>query len=64
MTHRAGFVPAVRFVVGLALILVSIPGTAWASGPPVPEVDAGSMLSAATLLSGSVLILANRVRRK
>ena len=44
--------------------LISTPKLAKAgSPPPVPEIDAGSMAGALTLLVGGVLALTDRVRR-
>ena len=50
---------------GLALvILTGLAGTAFAGGGlDVPEIDPGSIASAMTLLSGGMLILADRRRR-
>ena len=55
-----------RTVAGLALVLAAIAGTASAGAgpPPVPEIDAGSILSAMTLLSGGVMILTDRRRAR
>lgn len=55
-----------RTAAGLALVLAAIAGTATAgaSPPSVPEIDAGSILSAVTLLSGGVMILTDRCRAR
>jgi hypothetical protein len=52
--------------VGLGVVLAALSSTAWAglSGVPVPEIDAGSLLTALTLLSGGILVLTNRSRRQ
>jgi hypothetical protein len=50
-----------RKAVGFALLLTACGSTAFAG--PVPEIDAGSLASAATLLVGGVLMLADRYRR-
>jgi hypothetical protein len=34
------------------------------AGVPVPEIDAGSAVSAITLISGAVLVFSSRSRRK
>lgn len=56
---------------GCVLLLAAslVGGVAHASGDEgaptsVPEVDAGTMASALTLLGGSVLMLTDRLRRK
>ena len=54
-------------IAGLALVLLSTSGRAWAGGPPpfpTPEVDPGAMGSALALLAGGVLVLTDRLRRK
>ena len=58
-----------RKTAGLALVLAAISQAASAgAGPPptpsVPEIDAGSVLSAITLLSGGMMIIADRRRAK
>jgi hypothetical protein len=67
-------VRAVRTCLGLLLVLATFTGQLRAcptcpppSPPPpghVPEIDPGSMAGALTLLSGGVLMLTNRIRRK
>lgn len=52
-----------RKAVGLALVVAAFSGSAHAA-IGVPEIDPGSMVSALTLLTGGVLILTGRVRRK
>ncbi|MFO0808651.1 MAG: hypothetical protein U0746_08520 [Gemmataceae bacterium] len=64
MIRRYGLASTARFALGLGLVLVAFSGTAWAGVPQTPEIDAGSMLSALTLLSGGALVLTNRVRAK
>ena len=54
----------VRKAAGLALLVVAIGGTARAVDIDVPEIDPGSMAGALTLLSGGVMLLTGRVRRK
>jgi len=52
---------------GLALVLLATSSTAWAGGPPppaAPEMDPGSMVSALALLTGSMFVLTDRLRRK
>jgi hypothetical protein len=54
-----------RQTVGFGLILAALGGVALAGTPvPSPEIDASSLLSGLTLLSGGILILTNRARRK
>jgi hypothetical protein len=66
-------VRAARMVLGLLLVGAAFTGEAKAcstcppSPPPpgqVPEIDPGAMGGAITLLSGGVLLLTNRLRRK
>jgi hypothetical protein len=54
-----------RRILGAGLIVAALGSTAFA-GVPVrtPEIDAGSMVSGLALLSGAVLIMTNRARRK
>ena len=47
-------------IVGLMLLVVGMAGAAMAS---VPEIDAGSGISALTLLSGILLIIKSRKRK-
>jgi hypothetical protein len=52
---------------GLALVLGASAGlahaqTAGASGGAAPEIDAGSMISALTLLTGGVLMITDKFR--
>ena len=44
-------------IVGMMLIVVGMSGAAMAS---VPEIDAGSSMSALTLLSGALLVIKSR----
>jgi hypothetical protein len=54
-----------RQAVGLGLVLAALGGVARAGNVvATPEIDAGSLLSGLTLLSGGILILTNRSRRK
>jgi len=53
----------------LLLVLTAVAGVAFAGDPidgahGVPEIDAGSLASALTLLSGGVLLLTDRLRRR
>ena len=52
-----------RMALGLGLIVAALGGPAFAQ-VAAPEIDAGSMTSALALLSGAVLVVTNRVRRK
>ena len=49
-------------VLGLALLIAGLSGTAFAVDPPTsaPEIDPGSIASALTLLSGGLLMLSAR----
>ena len=51
---------------GLALVMAAIASPAWAGGPlpGAPEIDPGSMAGAVALLTGGVLLLTDRLRRK
>jgi hypothetical protein len=59
---------AVRMVTlqfaGLGLVVIGLCPAAQAAPPPAPEIDAGSLVSGLALLSGGVLIVTNRFRRK
>ncbi len=69
MTFRTAIIGGVRTFACLALVLTATAGAAQAGScppppkPSVPEIDAGSALSAFTLLSGGVMILTDRRRR-
>ena len=65
MALAAGSTTLARPAIGLGLVLAALSVPALA-GEPVrtPEIDAGSLLSGITLLSGGMLILTNRTRRK
>jgi hypothetical protein len=52
---------------GLVLVMAAIASPAWAGGPlptPGPEIDPGAMGGALALLTGGVLLLTDRFRRK
>jgi MYXO-CTERM domain-containing protein len=49
-------------VIGIAIVLASLAGFAFAGAVPVPEIDASSGVAALGLLSGGLLVL--RSRRK
>jgi hypothetical protein len=50
---------------GLALIVAGTASAALAGGPPgSPEIDPGSAVSALAVLSGGILLLTDRLRRK
>jgi hypothetical protein len=54
-----------RRPLALLLVTAACTATAYAGGPlPSPEVDPGSLASALTLLTGGVLLLTDRLRRK
>ncbi len=68
MKHRLlALASAVRPValqsVGLGLVIVALSRSAQAT-PTTPEIDAGSLVSGLTLLTGGILIVTNRYRRK
>lgn len=48
-------------VIGTVLMVAGTVATAWAN--PVPEIDAGSTVSALALISGSLLILKSRWKK-
>jgi hypothetical protein len=50
-------------IVGLAMLLIGCAGFAFA-GNPTPEIDASSGVAAVTLLSGGLLVLRSRRKRK
>ena len=57
-------------VMGLALMLAALNGSAFAGAGPgpkpsaVPEIDPSSILGAVTLLSGGLMVLTDRRRAK
>ena len=53
----------IGFVVAFAFLLASLSGQAQAF-EPAPEMDAGSMVTGVTLLTGGLLILIGRRDRK
>lgn len=57
-----------RKAVGLMLVFAAMSSVAHAGvtppSPSVPEIDPGSILSAVTLLSGGLMVLADRRRKK
>ena len=60
---------AARVTLGIALSLVAVGGVALAGGGGgggggAPEIDAGSAMSALTLLSGGILLITDRIRRR
>ena len=54
----------IRFTLGAGLVLTAFSTPAWAIPLPVPEIDSGSMAGALTLLTGAVLVLTDRRRKK
>lgn len=58
----------IRCTFGAGLALAAFSGIALAYGPlpsnHVPEIDAGTALSAMTLFSGGILMLTDRHRKK
>jgi hypothetical protein len=69
-TWRLGWklLAGLRHTCGLALALAACAGVAGAQsmsgGCHAPEIDAGSLASGLTLLTGGVLLLTDRLRRK
>ena len=61
---------AARLALGLSFLIAAFGGVALAGGGPdggggAPEIDAGSAISAAlTLLSGGILLITDRIRRR
>lgn len=55
----------VRPLLLMALVVVGLSEIALAAPPPpsAPEIDAGSLISAMTLLSGGLLVLTGRRRK-
>ena len=52
------------YIAGLMLALAAVASPAFAGTNPVPEVDGNSLTLGLGLLSGSVLLLRARFRRK
>ena len=50
--------------VGFGMILAALSAPAWAIPVPSPEIDPGSMAAGLTLLTGAVLMLSERRRRR
>ena len=50
--------------VGFGMILAALSAPAWAVPVPAPEIDPGSMAAGLTLLTGGVLLLIERRRRR
>jgi hypothetical protein len=60
-----GFASVSSKALGLGLVLTAVSGVALANpGFPTPEIDAGSLASAVTLLVGGAFMLSDRIRRK
>ncbi len=55
---------AAMLAAGFLCVFASLSGHAAAGSVVVPEIDAGSMASALTLLSGGMLIIAGRRKGK
>ncbi len=55
---------AASLAAGFLCVFIGLVGVAAATPTPVPEMDAGSMASALTLLSGGLLILTGRHKSK
>lgn len=51
--------------IGIAMLLVGVAGSALAAGEiVVPEIDSASGLGALTLLSGALLVIRGRLRKR
>lgn len=50
--------------IGLSMVLLGVGGSAFAGGPPVPEIDATTGAAALAVLSGGMLILRSRRTKK
>ncbi len=61
---RTSALRAAALAAGFLCVLAGLSGLAAAAPVPVPEMDAGSMVSALTLLSGGMLIIAGRRKGK
>jgi hypothetical protein len=62
---RTNVLRAATLAAGFLCVLAGLSGVAAADVVvPVPEIDAGSMASALTLLSGGLLIIAGRRKGK
>ncbi len=63
---RTSALRAAALAAGFLCVLAGLGGYAAAGGDPpaVPEIDAGSMASALTLVSGGLLIIAGRRKSK
>ena len=59
-----GALRAASLAAGFLCVLVGLSGVATAVPLPTPEIDAGSMASALTLLSGGLLILTGSRKSK
>jgi hypothetical protein len=55
---------AASLAAGFLCVLAGLSGTVAATAGPTPEIDAGSMASALTLLSGGLLIITGRRKGK
>ena len=61
---RTSALRAASLAAGFLCVLAGLSGVAAADVTTVPEIDAGSMASALTLLSGGLLIIAGRRKGK
>ena len=60
----SGSLRVAQLGLGLALVMAAVASPAYALPPPTPEIDPGSVGSAAALLVGGLLILTDRLRRR
>jgi hypothetical protein len=51
-------------LVGWTMLLMGAAGSAFAGAPSAPEIDASSGVAAIALLSGGLMVLRSRRRRK
>lgn len=63
---KRGISAVFGLAMGVALVVISVGGTAFAqsTAPNTPEIDAGSAASALTLLVGGAMLLRDRLRVK
>ena len=53
-----------RYAIAVGLMVLVMGGSALAGVAAVPEIDAGSLGTAITVLTGAALVVTNRVRRR
>ena len=50
-------------IVGFALIVAALAGTAFAGSPPAPEIDGSTASAAIALVAGGLVVLRSRKRK-